>query len=420
MLSIEKVVKSDLCIGCMACTSLVPEGSFKNNGKMLVPDFNDEVLSAHSSMREFNKICPGTGYSMLDTKVQNKVVDKYFGQYDSYLAASYDDVDHIRKASSGGIMSGFAMFLLDEKIVDGVIATEFEYGVGTVVPKPRIYTSSTSLKKSQGSKYTPVPIFTILPEMLKFNGKLLFIGTPCQIAALNELRKKYVELDDKLLFTFGNFCGGFRDIREMKKFIKISGNSGEKLTNFQFRGDGQPGKMIIDSKKEKWEANYPEYADLTGYKKYYRCRVCIDATAELADISFGDAWIPRLLDSKRPWSIVLRRNPELGALWDSFVQKRPVLQAEISYDEMYSSQRGNLTSKIDRNPNRYKTFKSLGFTLPQFEVSSKYGITNGSFSLNELRIYVSQILIEYLEQLRIFKIYYYAKKYIRKKRNESN
>ena len=50
---------------------------------------------------------------------------------------------------------------------------------------------------------------------------------------------------------------------------------------------------------------YPEYVRATGVMKNFRCKTCIDATAELADFSFGDAWLKRFIGTKKPWSIYI-------------------------------------------------------------------------------------------------------------------
>ena len=45
--------------------------------------------------------------------------------------------------------------------------------------------------------------------------------------------------------------------------------------------------------------------DLQVTLKYSRCRLCVDATGELADLSFGDAWIERFLKTKKEKMVVL-------------------------------------------------------------------------------------------------------------------
>ena len=290
------------------------------------------------------EICPAKGYPIkqiakeIFSKAKNE--DYRTGRYIKIGAYKMNDLSILKNASSGGIMTGLAKKMLELGIVDGIVASSFKYVNDEILVKTEIITDSKNLPKTQGSKYMPVPALLVIEKIKKFDGLVVFIGTPCQIATIRKLQVNDDELRRKIRYTIGNFCGGFKDLRELYKFKKISKMNGRKITHFQYRGSGQPGKMRITSDDgSKWEYPYPNYADLTGFMKQYRCRVCIDATAELADISCGDAWLKKYENLGSNWSIALIRNSEIIPILKSMINSNELSYKQLSLDELVISQR---------------------------------------------------------------------------------
>ena len=210
-------------------------------------------------------------------------------------------------------MTAFSKFLLDSGVVSGVISTRMDYSAPEGPrPVPYIAKSDNELLEGQGSKYCPVPLLAIGEEVNKFSGELALIGTPCQIAGLRLLQKEGVAWATKVILTIGNFCGGFRDYRETDNLIARSGFAPDEVVDFRYRGSGQPGFMSITNSDGRVHHHaYPEYARATGIIKNFRCKTCVDATGELADFSFGDGWLDRLVMTGKPWSIFITRNKSL-------------------------------------------------------------------------------------------------------------
>lgn len=400
MSGIESIVTKGMCISCGACAAagykLKP---FKNSG-MIYP-----VATKHSDSELAFNVCPGKGYAIKSMSKKTKddiVLDSIeLGKYSTIGAVRSLDPTLQLNASSGGVMTAFSKFLLDTNVVSGIISTKMEYSSENGPrPQPFIASNVEELLEGQGSKYCPVPLLTIGEKVKEFKGKVALIGTPCQIAGVKLLQKEGVTWADKIIITIGNFCGGFRDYRETDNIIARSGFSPKEVIDFRYRGSGQPGFMSIKSNNGRSHRHaYPEYARATGVMKNFRCKTCVDATAELADISFGDAWIKKFLESNNPWSLYITRNNFISQYWESFLSQRDVEHESVTEAEIIKSQIGNISSKKYRQKSRTKLYNIFGIDVPDFGNQELLG--NNSI-LFEFKVLLSQFFFIMLERTGLY------------------
>lgn len=396
------VINQNLCISCGLCAYKGSADMIMKKG-IYLPQFKKNLRRQEDEL--FYDICPGKGYDIFNMgkTLFNNVKCKYdyrIGYYQSIGALYSTDVDFIKKSSSGGIMPALAFFLLEEKIVDGILTVRFKYTSKGPVPEPFIAKNKEELITAQGSKYMPVPLLDQIDHILKFPGNLAVIGTPCQIAGLRLFQNKNEELKNKIKFTIANFCGGFRDFRETERIFEIFKVEKQNISYFSYRGNGQPGTMTIHQQnKQPIQIKYPEYARLTGYTKFYRCRTCVDATGELADISFGDAWLPRFLNSGKKWSINICRTEEAQLLLEKMIDKRLINITSIGIEELAMSQKGNLITKKERQNSRYHLYKLIGMRVPQFD--GGYNTSKLNMKL-EIKVFLNHKLMYLLEKLGLY------------------
>ncbi len=373
--SVHEVVKNSLCISCGACAVMYPDEiagmNYQDKLGIFVPEVKNE--SDDAVFEDAFSICPGKGYPIVK-------LAKMFGNYEitedvelgvsqGFFAAHSNDEEIKEKASSGGVMTAIANYLLEEGAVDGVIVTGIEYGENGPLPAPFIARTKADLLSAQGSKYCPSPSLLALKEVFETAGKFALIGTPCQIAALRLMQEKNRELKDKVVITIGNFCGGFRDFRDTKLLINRAGFETKNIAEFRYRGGGQPGYMFIKDKSgSEVKLPYPGYARMTGICKYYRCRVCVDATAELADISCGDAWIDRFLtEPDNAWSLIISRSSKATTILDEMNKRGLLTRESVSIEEIKLSQKGNLDSKKKRQSARRLFLGLIGSKTPDYD-----------------------------------------------------
>ena len=407
MQTIQDVVDHNLCISCGACASLgSPFVSMREDERqgMFLPHGGSQLSSRqHTAILS---VCPGKGYDIngLSEKLFPDAthVDPELGRWCGMWAARSCEDELTRDAASGGLMTAIPKYLTESGRSDAALVTGIQYGTSGPRPQPIVARTATDLKSAQGSKYAPSPTLAPLLSACEIARHLAVVGTPCQIAAVRMMQQSDPRLREKISFCIGNFCGGFRDLRETDTLIRRAGLEPARVRKFRYRGDGQPGRMYMeDDTGSQRHLPYPDYAKRTGFAKHIRCRLCVDATAELADFACGDAWLPRFLKSGRSWSILLARSHNACEVVEEMASRGLVELTEIRAQEVKQSQRGNLQSKKARQRARRRLYRGLGLALPTFDTS--YHNEDGGILL-ELRVLATHCLFHALERLHLYPI----------------
>jgi hypothetical protein len=98
----------------------------------------------------------------------------------------------------------------------------------------------------------------------------------------------------------------------------------------------------------------PDYWSFVGANFFYpfRCLMCSDGICELADISFGDAWLPEYSDEKIGKSIIILKNELIEELLQTMNIKYMIKLEKICDKKVIQSQAGMLYFK-KKNLNLY-------------------------------------------------------------------
>jgi coenzyme F420 hydrogenase subunit beta len=417
MNNINDVIKSNLCLGCGICSLNLFENDEKVKMKYSKMRGHDIPLIKDTKSKNSSlgfSVCPGTGYSIKSLGVRYKLGDNYdkdlgFFYHTGVITGNVKEIS--QNASSTGIMTLFAYYLIKNKIVDKAIVTKFEYTKKGPKPLTIITDKKEDLIEAQGSKYCPVDLSSIINELKNHqNMKFVFIGTPCQIAGLRSIQSNFHNLG--IVYFVGNFCGGFKSNNNLTRLIKINKINPKDVTFFRFRGGGQPGSMKIESVRKNIEIPYPKYVWTTGYSKLKRCHFCVDATAEIADISCGDAWLPKYQSTNTPTSIVVLRNLNAKIIIDEMVNEGLINYSAIDYNEVLKSQEPNIKSKKYRQVGRLHLYKKLGIKVPDIKEGIHFE-ENKNLRL-EFNIFVSHKVKFIFEKLGLFYTFYYKNNFLRK------
>jgi coenzyme F420 hydrogenase subunit beta len=388
--SIQDVVRYGLCVSCGACVSAAPPGTirmvFDDKRAIFVPEIIDANRASGKGI-EF-RVCPGKGLPINEIAEQlySDAPNRSFklGLYRTAMAAHSNDERIIKNAASGGLMTEIARYLMDKNIVDGVTASRFVYGPKGPRTESFIARTFDDLLAAQGSKYCPTTTNVLVHQCVEAKGQYLFIGTPCQVAALRLATRENSNLAKIFPYTMANFCGGFHNFRQLEDLITFDGIDPAKVEYFRFRRDGQPGSMFARTTDGRTiSASYPDYLHRSDVPKHKRCSYCVDATGELADFACGDAWIDRLLRMKQPWSIILTRSYFAEQIVNELISAGRVVVTPVSFEEICESQRKNLTSKKLRQYKRMRISHLLGITMPEWDVQLPRG---SSTYLREARV----------------------------------
>lgn len=227
----------------------------------------------------------------MPVKVKNNPL---IGRYINCFIGQSTDEDIRKRATSGGIVTTLLIFALKKEIVDGALVTK-SCGV-----KPRVFLAETEdeIRSASGSKYCPVPLVASINLLSEKNGKFAVVGLPCHIRAVRRLEALNKEIKDKIVLHIGLFCSHSITFDGVRFLIENLGIGVEDVLELSYRAKkGQDTGMLIRT-KDGCEKFIPLKRYWNRFFMFFfipfHCLKCHDATAELADISFGDAWLTEL------------------------------------------------------------------------------------------------------------------------------
>lgn len=274
----EKVISKNFCTGCNACATVCPKDAItmiEDSDGFKYPVIDQEKCIDCGLCQ---RTCP-----ILNTK-NNDTVNKCFVAYNK-------DENIINESSSGGIFTLLADKILDQKgIVVGAAFDENNKLKHVAISK------KDELDKLKGSKYLQSDldnIFTYIKEQVK-DKKLLFVGTPCQVAGLKSIIK-----DNNNLICVDLVCHGVPSQKLFDKYIKeLEEKNNSKLLNYNFRDkstgwDTYSNKAIFNNSEVKELARDNKYmkiflSDIALRESCYNCNFKLGN--KYSDITLGDFW----------------------------------------------------------------------------------------------------------------------------------
>lgn len=284
-------------------------------------------------------------------------------------AAYCKDEDVRRQSSSGGVFTVIARKCLDDNGV--VFGARFDENWGVV----HDYTESLDgLEGFRGSKYLQSKIghsYAKVEKFLKSGRKVLFSGTPCQVAGL----KRFIGKEYSNLVTVDFVCHGVPSPKVWVKYLEsvlrtkcaAAGKNSEFMslnempfTGISFRdkrlGWKKFGIRLIASPRrgdkntefassvnneevyEPFDTNSYMAVFLSNLSLRLSCYSCpVKGFTSGADLTIGDFWgienIDPTIDDDRGMSVVFVNNPGIM----DWVGESDVFMKEESYDEAVRS-----------------------------------------------------------------------------------
>lgn len=282
----EKICPSELCTGCMACINACSHNAIsiiRDEEGFFYPQIEqDKCINCGLCKKK----CP-----IINTPITAQPLKIYSG---------WSKDENIRlSSSSGGAFSMLAIPILEE---GGVV---FGASINCEIQVEHIYIETIEdLKKLQGSKYVQSYIGNCYKNVQKFldnNRKVLFSGTPCQIAGLKNFLKK----DYDNLITVDLICHGVPSplvFEKWKKWLKSKYNLSH-ITSINFR-DKQKSWIFYNMKVEgkdlqgnnfQYYGKYYNDAWIRGFLRNYfirpSCYQChFTSINRVSDFTIADWW----------------------------------------------------------------------------------------------------------------------------------
>lgn len=353
MSNIVLYVEKKECCGCGACVNACPK-----NAISMVEDEHGFVYPKI----DFD-LCIECGKCKRTCAYQSQV--NMLNVQDVHAAMAKDE-ELIMKSASGGVFATIGRAFLEKGGV--LFGCSMEYENNKLIPRHIKVENMEGLRKIQGSKYVQSEMGMVYQEAQKellAGRKVLFSGTPCQIAAL----KRYLNKEYDNLYTIDIICHGVPSVKFFQDYIsilekKIKG----KILKFYFRdkkdGWGLRGSLLYrdmtgNERFKTVPVRLSSYYKLFLESHIYRenCYECKYAnSSRIGDITIGDYWgiekeHPDYLtinggnmDEKKGVSCLLVNNKQGKVLLDEYAKE---LYLEKSCFEKAARKNGqlNLPSK---------------------------------------------------------------------------
>lgn len=271
-----KLCSYDQCMSCLACFNACPFGAIS---------VIETSLSVKVPTIDADK-CKNCGLCEKSCPIINERELLY--PHDA-VALYTKDANDICTCASGGAATAFSRKII---VAGGVV-----YGATSVGGYPKFIRVDelSGLDLLKGSKYVycdPQQIYRTVKTDLNFGRKCLFVGTPCEVAALlNYLGKKYDEL-----YTIDLICHGTPPFEYLRQHLQNNGINASNVGNITFRGSIDFHTVVYDKRgKIIYKCNQYEDEYFAAFMKgvmfrpaCYNCQFA--CSKRVSDITIGDFW----------------------------------------------------------------------------------------------------------------------------------
>lgn len=351
----------ELCTGCGMCSNLCHQNAIK-----MTKDIHGFVYPKISSDK-----CTGCGLctakcpALREKKAGSTMKDIY--------AAFNKNKKTLKNSSSGGVFNLIANEIIKE---NGLVA-----GVrwnSDFCPEHSLASSFDEIKEFSGSKYAQSNtkrIYSEIKEALNSQKKVLFSGTPCQVAAL----KSFLGKEDNNLFTVDLVCHGVPSYEMLEKYLQQTAQ-GKKIKKVNLRHkspywDYCSVRIDFDdgSHYQKYTVDDSYFTLFNiGYSLRESCHSCkFTTTNREGDITLADFWgytpaSAKMRNYNRGISLIAV-NTEKGA-------------------ELFGKIKKDLNFEVKTYNSALRTNKSLSepFTLPKENLAAFWKDYENGMTVNEL------------------------------------
>ena len=264
------VCPADQCTGCRACEAICPKKAIRlvDSVDKVYAEINEE-LCVHCGMCE--RVCPN--HNLVQ---KNEPIEWHQG---------WANDAEIRKTSSSG---GIAAALTRSFIESGGYVCSCYFGKGEF--SFHITNNVEEACRFAGSKYVktnPFNAYNDVSKLLQKGEKILFVGLPCQVAAIKNFVPERQQDD---LYCVDLICHGTPSLELLKIFLKQHGVDIASLDYIRFRTKGKMGlnvkSVAMEGTVDRYLISFLNALNYTEgcYNCQYACR------PRVSDITLGDNW----------------------------------------------------------------------------------------------------------------------------------
>lgn len=318
-------VDSGLCAACGMCVRVCPS----------VPGASDDFSSLHQS--SVGKKTQSLGY----------VRSCYVG---------YQTDENLRLSSaSGGLLSAVLLELLNTGEVDRVVAVRQRVSD----EEPWFVTDildEIGVNASRGSKYYPVEFSSVLRRIREEEGTYAVVALPCVAIGIRRAQAASAVLRRRIRYVLSPMCGHNVNGQFLSYMMQVARVDPATVSRISFRNKRNT-RSAADFALAFWSKAGGDASELFFQRsplgKVFcgylftpdRCLLCSDFAGEVADASFGDAWLPEYIGDTRGTSMLVVRDERIDQLLKDMTSGGQVFLKASSVGEIERAQRGAISFK---------------------------------------------------------------------------
>lgn len=375
---LTKVLQADVCIGCGAC-------AFASGSRMVLDERGffrpSDEATAHPAV--LPSLCPMLAPELNEDVLADRLLPEtphrspMLGKYTDLYAAHVEEGTWRRDGSSGGFGSWIAAELLAQGEIDGVIHARPVRRQGAESPFFRygISRSIEEIRSAAHSHYHVVELSEVLREVREVPGRYLFFGIPCMVKALRRVQLADPLISERISYTVALICGHLKSVHWALSLGWGKGVPPEAIEDITFRvkdethaaksyyvavGDRRDGaQKIFDS------ASVVGGKFNLGTMMPEGCNFCDDVVGETADITIGDAWLPRYAFDWRGKNMLVVRHPRIAELLREGANTGRLSLEPMTHLEAVDAQAGGFRQRREGLAYRIKLAEAQGRWVPE-------------------------------------------------------
>ncbi len=329
--SIAGVYPGGLCMGCGVCAAACPAGAIHvaiDRRRGLWRPIVDET--ACTSCGQCLRVCGGVEVDF------PKLARQFLGDSAGhglvgvhracYFAHAIDDGVRYQ-STSGGLVTALLLYALDQDLVDAALVVRMS-DHNPLEPEAVLAATAEEVVEACGSKYCPTTLARPLREIAERDGRFAVVGLPCHMHSIRKWEAVWPAVRRNVRFHFGILCAANATFLGTEYFLRRHGIDPRDVDEMRYRDKGWPGSITVRARGGAEKVFSRRFSKETGFRdeqifrsafqldfRMPRCLMCPDLYAELADISFGDAWHPDYLGKDTVGkSLVIARTAEADDL----------------------------------------------------------------------------------------------------------
>ncbi len=364
---ISAIVAAHLCHSCGACFCVCGSGAIHFVETAAGYIFPQIDYSACTNCGLCHKVCSGHHFGQ--TLKQMMPGDPFIGQIHECQVGVASSMDIYKNSQSGGVVTAILAHLLETKKISFAIVaimTEQTPPRGDVI----IARTPHDLLRAQKSKYTPIPLLRILPQIKNTMGPFALVGLPCHLHSLQNLCDAIPWLAKKQIIRIGLIC----DRTMTAKAIDFIGQQATQkpIKQFIFRDKTKPSypghPYVVTADLEEFALNKSVRMAMKDFFTPLRCRLCFDKLNIFADIVCGDPHGLEGIDRERGETLVLTRTERGKKIIEHAKQAKAITLNPC--DEKLAIKGQGIEKKRKAFSAYMTAWKTMGYSYPDYPLDT--------------------------------------------------